>query len=474
MAPLYANPLEAAVHREPLNNVILYSAPLVIPITSPVIVDGAVAVCDGHVVHVGTRQWVLEQLQQDMALGGKLVEQHWDGVITPGLINAHTHLQYTNMAAVGSGQYSSFHNWELGFNDVYDDLCEHGDWCASAYEGARMMVESGTTAAADIVTDSQAAGALASQNMHGIAYWEVMDWGNSDWRSQGVRTLVDHLGQFTEQRIPSIGISPHAPYSLEADPFVDLPSIARRLNMRLHIHLAETPMEAGDHEHVLSTYSTSDWRDAHWDSYTSLKNAGTGASAIQFLDQLGSLGPDVHIAHGVWADAEDRRILRQRGVSVALCPRSNRITVTGKDAPIRAYLEEGNMLSVGTDSLSSSPSLDVLSETALLYDLAREQGYSRPDLTHRLIRIATMGGAEAMGMHVGPGRIGQINSGAMADLALFDIPLPTRTAAGIEESLETLVRYGAGSARATIISGDVKYNAGALADDPSSPRFALS
>lgn len=65
--------------------------------------------------------------------------------------------------------------------------------------------------------------------------------------------------------------------------------------------------------------------------------------AIQFVDQLGSLGPDVHIAHGVWANGEDRRILRQRGVGVALCPRSNRITNTGKDAPVREYLEEGNL-----------------------------------------------------------------------------------------------------------------------------------
>ena len=45
-----------------------------------------------------------------------------------------------------------------------------------------------------------------------------------------------------------------------------------------------------------------------------------GASAIQFVDQLGSFGPDVHIGITAWANGEDRRILRQRGVGVALCP----------------------------------------------------------------------------------------------------------------------------------------------------------
>ena len=259
------------------------------------------------------------------------------------------------------------------------------------------------------MTDPEAADALASQGMHGVAYWEVMNWRNSDWKTAGISELVGHLGTMRQEGLPSIGISPHAPYTLETAPFVDLPDIARQLDMRLHIHLAETPMEAGADTDDLTIYSAAAWRDRHWTSYTELKREGLNASAIQFLDQLGSLGPDVHIAHGVWASAEDRRILRQRGVGVALCPRSNRITVTGKDAPVRAYLEEGNLLAIGTDSLSSSPSLDVLDDAALLYDLARAQGYRANDLSHRIIRMLTIGGAQEMGMHGGrrPHRPGQ-------------------------------------------------------------------
>ena len=397
-----------------------------------------------------------------MAANGRIVEHHWDGIITPGLINAHTHLQYTNMAEVGRGTYDRFRAWELGFNEVYEKLQETRPWKESSYQGARMMVEAGTTAAADIVTDPEAVGALTSQGMHGIAYWEVMGWHNDDWKTEGIAELISNLGHMHHAGLPSIGISPHAPYTLETEPFVDLPDIARQLDMRLHIHLSETPIEAGEHESTLTTYSAADWRDGQWDSYKQLKAAGKGASAIQFVDQLGSLGPDVHIAHGVWVDAEDRRILRQRGVGVALCPRSNRITVTGKDAPIRQYLEEGNLLAIGTDSLSSSPSLDVLDDAAMVYDLAREQGYTRDDLTHRIIRMITIGGAEEMGLHVGAGRIGQINAGATADLAFFDIPVGTDSPQAIERTLEDFVRHGAGTNRATIISGDIVYNDGAF------------
>lgn len=466
------DPLYAAAHPEPLTQVTLYSAPLIIPVTGPVILNGAIAVSGSRVVHVGTRRWVWDTLKSELAADARVEERHWHGVITPGLVNAHTHLQYTVMAEVGRGSYDGFHDWERAFDDVYDNL-DGNVWRDSARAGARMMVQAGTTAAADIVTDPEAADALASQGMHGVAYWEVMNWRNSDWKTAGISELVGHLGTMRQEGLPSIGISPHAPYTLETAPFVDLPDIARQLDMRLHIHLAETPMEAGADTDDLTIYSAAAWRDRHWTSYTELKREGLNASAIQFLDQLGSLGPDVHIAHGVWASAEDRRILRQRGVGVALCPRSNRITVTGKDAPVRAYLEEGNLLAIGTDSLSSSPSLDVLDDAALLYDLARAQGYRANDLSHRIIRMLTIGGAQEMGMHVGAGRIGQVNAGATADLAFFDIPVDIASPAGIETTIETLVRHGAGTNRATVISGRLVYNHGAFnapSDETADPR----
>ena len=274
------DPLYAAAHPEPLTQVTLYSAPLIIPVTGPVILNGAIAVSGSRVVHVGTRRWVWDTLESELAAGARVEERHWHGVITPGLVNAHTHLQYTVMAEVGRGSYGGFHDWERAFDDVYDGL-DGNVWRDSARAGARMMVQAGTTAAADIVTDPEAADALASQGMHGVAYWEVMNWRNSDWKTAGISELVGHLGTMRQEGLPSIGISPHAPYTLETAPFVDLPDIARQLDMRLHIHLAETPMEAGADTDDLTIYSAAAWRDRHWTSYTELKREGLNASAIQ-------------------------------------------------------------------------------------------------------------------------------------------------------------------------------------------------
>ena len=439
------------------NTVTLYEAPLVIPVTGPVICDGAVAVRDGRVLHVGTRDWVRQKLAEDVDDPSQVELRRWGGLVTPGLVNAHTHLQYTGMASVGSRTYASFRDWELAFNKIYDSP-EPKPWRQWAHDGARQMVEAGTTAAADIVSDVEAADALASQGMHGIAYWEVMDWNNEDWRRKGPEDLLDQIRAIRAMGVTELGISPHAPYSLGSGPLLDLPDIARQLGMRLHIHLGETPAEAGKLPSRLTNQTSWAWNRTEWQSFNDLKRAGAGASAIQFLDQLAVLGPDVHIAHGVHASREDRRILRQRGVSVALCPRSNRITCTEADAPIARYLEEGNPLSVGTDSLSSSPSLDVLDDVAFLYDLAISQGYEELDLSHRLIRMMTLGGAEAMGLNCGPKRIGQINVGASADLAFFDVPVDVTSPQALEETLERFVRHGSGTCRATVIEGRLAYD----------------
>ncbi|SCC79706.1 Cytosine/adenosine deaminase [Bifidobacterium commune] len=443
-------------------NIYLYSAKLVIPVTAPVIGQGAVAVRGKRVLHVGTRAWVLRELREEGIDPTEVIERYFDGIIMPGLVNAHTHLQYTGMQDVGQGHYPDFHSWEQAFDVVYSKAEHTKPWKEWASDGARRLVESGTTAAADVVTDIEAAGALASQGLHGITYWEVMNWRNADWQNYGKTALKESLSQIKTLNPPNIGISPHAPYTLDSEPFIDLPDIARSLNMRLHIHLGETPMEAGSHPAILSTYTAKDWNDDHWPNYRELKKQGKGASAIQFVDKLGSLGPDVHIAHGVWANREDRRILRQRGVSVALCPRSNEITHTGKEAPVRDYMDEGNMLSIGTDSLSSSPSLDLFDEAAIVYDMARKQGYTHDDLSHRIIRMMTLGGAESMGLHIGTERIGQINAGSLADLSFIDIPPQTETPEQVEHTLDELIRDGSGHNKATIISGHVIYNDGAF------------
>jgi cytosine/adenosine deaminase-related metal-dependent hydrolase len=148
----------------------------------------------------------------------------------------------------------------------------------------------------------------------------------------------------------------------------------------------------------------------------------------------------------------DRRLLRLRGTSVALCPRSNEV-IGLEPPPVADYLREGNPIAVGTDSLSSSPSLDLMSDVAALHRLARDQGYVADDLHARLLAAATLGGARALGLDVGPHRIGQFGVGAAADLAFFDVPVGTAA-----DAVAELIEAGAGRCTATYVDGRQRWS----------------
>lgn len=438
----------------------VWSADLVIPITAPSVLGGAVAVRDGRIEHIGSRDWVIATLHEKRL---PFHEVKIRGVLMPGLVNAHTHLQYTVMKSVGQGQYQGFPSWMNAFDEVYD--AGGLDWGASAADGARQLLRYGTTSAADVVTDMEAASALHDAGLHGVTYWEVMGYSNDQWQASGHNSVDVALAQIPTP--PAVGISPHAPYSLEVAPLLDLPDMARRRGMRLHIHLGEDQIEARWDDIDGGTQLAELWHSGQSDSFRAMREAGVGFSATEFVDQLGVLGPDCHIAHGVYMSADDRRRLRARNTAVALCPRSN--AVIGLDEPpIAAYLSEGNAISVGTDSLSSSPSLDLLEDVALLYDIARRQGYNAPDLGRRLLHAATLGGAIAMGMSTGPDRIGQLQAGAVADMVALDVPVTTVT-----ETIENIVRDGAGRQIATVIDGRLRWHADSFTIPPflDSPDF---
>jgi len=436
--------------------VTVHSARVVVPMTAPPIADGAVAVRGDRILHVGDRSWVVDQLR---AAGAAFTEQHWRGALLPGLVNAHSHLQYTGMASVGQRQYSGFEDWAAAFNVVY---AEPHDWRAEAAEGAETSILAGVTSIADVVTDIEAAPVLDEYGLGGIAYWEVMDWENAAWQDHGRDQVLDELARIPTT--PGAGLSPHAPYSLDVSPLLELPDIVRQRGLRLHLHLGEAAFE-GERtaiepvpglDGVVGVGHGTDWHLANVPSFRAMRALGFGASATAFVDRLGVLGPDCHIAHGVYVTAADRALLRARGTAVALCPRSN--AVIGLDPPpVADYLREGSPIAIGTDSLSSSPSLDPMADVTALHRIARAQGYGDRDLHERLLAAATLGGAHAMGLAVGPDRIGHLAVGARADLAVFDVDART-----VPDALAELVEDGAGRAVATVIRGVVRATDGVL------------
>lgn len=420
-----------------MNTTTIHRARTVLPVSSSPIADGAVAVRAGRIVDVGTHTEVAGRQE-----GAETVE--WDGTLTPGLVNAHTHLQYTDMAAVGLGSYTGFEAWSLAFEHAY--RTEH-DWARSAADGARAALESGTTAVAEIVTDPAAGSAVHDAELHGVVFWEVFGWKTPAWMMDGRRRVLEELHALPAP--PEKGLSPHAIYSLDTEVFRELVRLAEEHGVRLHVHAAESASE--DEFARFGTGALAErWRDLGHSDLELLAGSGSGLGVIDYLDTVGALTSHTHLAHGIYVDASDRALLRERDVTVALCPRSNAV-IGLAPPPIADYLREGNPIAVGTDSLSSSPSLRVLDDVAELHRLAVEQGYAQDDLHARLLRAATSGGAHALGLDAHPVPSGTIAPGSRADLAVFDV-----SAASPRDALAEVVESSP-AAIGTVIDGRTRW-----------------
>ena len=373
-----------------------YAARWVLPMVGPALRDAVVVVSGGRVTAIEARTY-RDPLVAD--------------VITPGLVNAHAHLEYGLPFADLADGTRPFPEWLPELPKRSRTLTD-ADWLASARDGVRRMLAGGTTCVGDIVTFGPGLTAAHEAGLAGISYLEVVAADSAGWRAKERQRLVDLLESRPAGR--EVGVSPHTLYTLGTQVFRATLEEARARGLRLHTHLAENVEE---YEYVLS--GTGRWADLgrRFDLDFELIGNGAGVSPTRHLDALGGLGADVHVAHGVHVDAADRELLRRRGSAVALCVRSNRTLGVGLP-PVAAYLAEGNPVAVGTDSLASSPDLDLLSEMRALREVARSQGAPEPGLSEAVLRAGTVGGAEAMGLR----EVGRLAVGCRADLALFSVP----------------------------------------------------
>jgi len=415
----------------------IIAADWVVPVASAPIRDGAAGIEGTRVAWVGP----LGELPAEWS--GVPVDRR-RGVITPGLVNAHTHLQYTHFATLGRGRYDSFEHWSESFGEMLASVGDPDYWRAAALDGARQAIASGTTVFGDVVTHDQARGAIAAHHVAGVEYLEAIGYYGRLWEEAGRARFLARLDQPATCRC---GISPHAPYSLDGSVIRDLVAIARQRGLRVHSHVAESSVERnlyrnGDRS-VLEIYG--DLRD----EFELIRKGGSGLGTGAYADSVDLLDDNTHLAHAIYLDRAERDLILRRGTRVVLCPRSNAVLGLER-APVAAYLAEGHDISVGTDSLASSPSLDLMEDVACLRAIAIEQGYGEPDLNRRLIRAATVGGARALGL--ADTGYGTLIPGGPADLAVFDIVVK-------DDDVEAaLVKGAAGRCSLTIANGRVLHD----------------
>ena len=234
-------------------------------------------------------------------------------------------------------------------------------WRAEVAGSWEQAYARGTVAVADIVTNV----AALDVDVPGVRYLESVALASDAWPEEQER-LEPFLTNHPEHR-------PLAAHPLHAGHRSPRPvrstSLARRS--------AGCTLISRRRRTRTGSYAMATVRSSVWAFATELRDgAGQGRSPAEYLDSLEGLGADVHVAHGTHLNEADRKLLRSRGTAVALCARSNAILGAGIP-PVAALLREGSPIAVGTDSLASTPDLDLLAEARALAAVADQSGIRR-------------------------------------------------------------------------------------------------
>lgn len=392
-------------------NLRVFSAPWVLTgrplgagsVHPPAIPEGAVALDGDTVVDLGPRAEVEAR---------RGPSERREGVILPALVNAHLHLELSFMSGAVAGG---------------DGLPAWIDLLISARASARTrdpgpamvmaaedLVRFGVAAVGDISNTLASLGPLAQAGMAGTIFHEV--FGPTPRRFVEALEAAKVMRSLAPEPPPGLRIvtSPHAIYSTPHPNLVELLRAGPG-----SIHLAEDPAErafvstgTGGFGHLVSRMGGRA-RDL----------VPKGRSAVAVVAP--HLRPHHLAVHCVDLDDDDLALLRGSGATVVLCPRSNGF-IGGKLPRLDLLLEAGIPLAIGTDSLTSSPSL------APLADVATLRGAYPSIPAARILPLAWNGPAVAA-PHVG----------ALAPGVAPGVLVAPARGARIEDPFEAVVAFGA-------------------------------
>ncbi|PRX99480.1 amidohydrolase [Allonocardiopsis opalescens] len=358
----------------------------------PPLPGGAVAVRDGAVLAVGTAAEVAARHP-----AAEVVDA-CGGLVLPGLVNTHTHLAMTLLRGVADDV------------DTHDFLArvlpmEAGELDAELVGlGAELAIaesiRAGTTTALDMYWYHEAAAAAAERTGFRLLAGPVfMDLGEGpDGRGYAERipwARADLAGY-----APGPGgrryVFPHSVYALGPDRLREVAALAREHGALLHVHAAET---AGEVAAAVERY---------------------GRRPVELLADTGLLGPDVLLAHAVHLTDDEIAEIARTGTAVAHCPASNLKLACGV-APLPALLEAGVPVGLGTDGAVTSNTLDMFTVLRLTALLHKGGGDPTAVPAEQAVRLATLGGAEALGA---AGSLGALAPGHRADIVVVDLDRP--------------------------------------------------
>ena len=347
-----------------------------------VVPDAVLDVDDGRIAWVGPAAEAPPVGSQVTAL---------PGILLPGLVNTHSHAPMVLFRGQGEGlpldRWLREVMWPREARLTGDDV-----EVAMTAASAEMLGNGITTSVEMYFHPERIAAAVRTTGARAVIPSPLVPLPGMGTLDEQLQAAVDRAAAAPADGSVEYGIGPHAAYTVPLPVLRDAARAAREHGLLLHLHVAETVLE-----------------DAGL-------RAEHGLSAPALLAANDVLGGRVLAAHCVHLDDADLALWRQHDVAVAHCPASNAKLASGI-APLRAMLDRGIRVGMGTDGPASNDGLDLFADLRLATQLARLAGRSADALSAaEAFWLATGAAADAIDRP----DLGQLEVGRRADLVHVD------------------------------------------------------
>jgi cytosine/adenosine deaminase-related metal-dependent hydrolase len=377
---------------------LLLRARAVLPVSRAPISNGAILIAGNRIAEVGRwRDLAKADRDETIDLG--------DALLLPGLINAHCHLDYTDMA----GQFTPpkiFSDW-LKLITTAKGHWSKSDYATSWMNGAQMLLRTGTTTVGDVEAMPELLPEVWNLgSLRVLSFLEMIGITGRRKPDAIVREALDKIDSLDVDRCCA-GLSPHAPYSTLPELLKLSADAARQRKLRMCVHVAESSQEF-----EMFVHGRGEMYNWLRRSTRDMSDCGLG-SPVKHLASCAALSENLLAIHVNCIAKGDAVLLTKHKVHVVHCPRSHEYFRHDRFALSR-LLRAGINVCLGTDSLASVVKTRRETVELNMFDEMRTLASRETSLPpKRILQMATVNGARALGMR---GQVGELSPGSLADV----------------------------------------------------------